>query len=164
MKIKRVIYTSSLAAVVDDEGIEEILNQARHNNKVAGITGILILGEDQLIQCLESLAPSIDVLIDKISADPRHLAMKVVFEEDNVDRLFGEWSMGCVPVSDAEMAERLGEAGVLNAKDVSRKLATDSSLAMTFISGFVDVLSDSEVSIPQYLGHRQEPVNKVFHY
>jgi hypothetical protein len=73
-----------------------IFSAARSNNKKQGVTGALIVWEEQFVQALEGDESVVRELYATISHDPRHERLAVVSEEQVDQRVFGRWSMARV--------------------------------------------------------------------
>lgn len=91
--LRFLAYTSVAVGTPDDAIMEEILEVARAHNSSVDITGFLSYRNFRFIQFLEGPPEAIGALMESISADPRHTAVKVVIDEDAPARSFPHWSM-----------------------------------------------------------------------
>ena len=89
----RTIYVSSTRKPQSDDVIEEILATSRRNNRVQGLTGLLIYDGKRFLQYLEGEEGSVRDAIARIRADERHYALVVLSERQTARRQFAEWSM-----------------------------------------------------------------------
>ncbi|MEM6908515.1 MAG: BLUF domain-containing protein [Pseudomonadota bacterium] len=90
--MKQVIYRSQPFGF-DNAILAGILSQARRNNRENDITGALICRQDMYIQLVEGPEPAIDALVQRISADDRHLNVKLVLSREIEERMFPFWAM-----------------------------------------------------------------------
>jgi Sensors of blue-light using FAD len=80
----------------DENGLLDILKQARAYNASMGITGALMLYDNWFAQVLEGPQPAVEALFARIKSDKRHDAVRVS-EAGPVPRpLFGKWAMAVV--------------------------------------------------------------------
>lgn len=97
----RLVYRSRLC-VPDDERrdvVSQILAVARTKNEQQGITGALIVWEDNVVQTLEGEEGTIRSLYERIERDPRHENVEIS-DTATGDRAFGRWSMAWVSDDD----------------------------------------------------------------
>jgi NADH dehydrogenase FAD-containing subunit/class 3 adenylate cyclase/uncharacterized membrane protein YphA (DoxX/SURF4 family) len=100
--IKRLTYVSKLNTVMTLEEILEIGRISTENNKKIDVTGVLISVRDYFFQVLEGDAAIVDVLVEKISRDPRHHEVTILSAETECEeRLFTEWGMKTVALSES---------------------------------------------------------------
>jgi hypothetical protein len=98
----RLIYRSRLTIPADDlePEIAKILSAARTKNPGLGITGALVIWEDNVVQTLEGEESVVRGLYDTIHADPRHQQVDLVETSPGVARTFARWSMARVSEDD----------------------------------------------------------------
>ncbi len=116
----RLIYRSRLTIPADDLKVEvaKILSAARTKNPGLGITGALVIWEDNVVQTLEGEESAVRGLYDTIHADPRHRQVELVETSPGVERTFARWSMARVSEDD-DADIPLGGAQWEGAVDVS---------------------------------------------
>jgi len=93
VKLKALTYTSWARPGIRPEEVESILNSARVNNPLDGITGVLIFNGAIFMQVIEGSEPAIDKLIAELEGDPRHSNLVVRDERMIEARAFPDWSM-----------------------------------------------------------------------
>ena len=93
MSLISIVYVSSARRLFSEAELNEILKRSRENNARDGITGLLLYSGGNFMQAIEGEAPAIEALKERISADPRHNRMTIVFREEIVGRRFGDWTM-----------------------------------------------------------------------
>lgn len=98
----RLVYRSRLCVPDDDrqEEVAKILGVARAKNPQLGVTGALIVWDDNVVQTLEGDENTVRGLYEKIHEDPRHNHVETVDTKSGVDRAFGRWSMAWVSDDD----------------------------------------------------------------
>lgn len=71
----------------------DLFSQARSNNKRAGLTGALLLGDAWFVQTLEGEQGVVRELFTRIEADPRHDGVEVLEAGPVPARVFARWAM-----------------------------------------------------------------------
>lgn len=72
------LYISRLAPGCDFSVVKEIVELARRNNPVQGITGALLFDGERFCQLLEGSEPEVHALMHRIEADTRHTGVRVL--------------------------------------------------------------------------------------
>lgn len=101
----RVTYISQEAYPLSADALLSLLTQCHTNNPAKGLTGMLLFGNGTFLQSLEGDKAVVEPLIEKISRDPRHTAMKILQQESVTERQFAEWSMGFERITEKTLAE-----------------------------------------------------------
>ena len=96
INLSRIIYTSLATVPDDDKIINKILKQARKNNIVDNVTGILLLCNNRFFQILEGQGQVIDEMYRKIQTDIRHTNLNIIVNEKITKRAFYKTSMGFI--------------------------------------------------------------------
>ena len=96
MMLVRLMYASRAADSVDQDALQAILRQSKHNNPAAGITGLLCCSGGVFIQALEGGRSAVNRLYNRIAMDPRHTDVVLLSYEEIGERRFAGWSMGQV--------------------------------------------------------------------
>ena len=128
MTLTQLIYYSQPFGF-DDAMLDGILIQARRNNAKNGLTGALIARGDLYLQLLEGPEPAISSTFDKIRADNRHLAVKLLSSECVASRLFADWTMRDDPAqswlwsADAVSAGAIDQATLADLRAVFARVA-----------------------------------------
>jgi hypothetical protein len=94
----RLIYRSRsrIGAAERRHQLGEIFSAARSANKKLGVTGALLITDDQFVQTLEGPEPAVRDLYVKISKDRRHEHIELLESGDAPARVFGRWAMAKV--------------------------------------------------------------------
>ena len=106
MPLSRIIYSSQAAPGLGLAQQRAILERARRSNEKLGITGILLYCEGRFVQAIEGERSDVSALFQRISADRRHLQVTLLEVSDEEERLFGEWEMKFVSLTQAQTRER----------------------------------------------------------
>jgi cation transport regulator ChaB len=89
----RMVYTSARSKNCNDDEIKKILEASQRNNKLIGVTGVLIHTQDRFLQVLEGEKDTIMKVYEKIDKDKRHGGSMIRFFEPVEERHFGDWNM-----------------------------------------------------------------------
>jgi hypothetical protein len=89
-------YTSEMTVNTD---FMDILEVSRKKNESAGITGVLLFCNNNVVQCLEGAREAVNETYASIVRDNRHRNPLLVDYRDISVRVFSHWSMGYVPES-----------------------------------------------------------------
>lgn len=79
-ELHEILYCSTLATDQTPNVVAQIVSQARARNSERGITGLLVFDGLNFCQHLEGPARDVIRLIDRIAQDPRHTAVRVIYE------------------------------------------------------------------------------------
>lgn len=91
--MRQLLYVSNTTPTVTVAELDEILASSRRNNSASSITGMLLFLDGGFLQVLEGEESVVRQTYARISADPRHWNIKVLFDRD-APRAFKDWSMG----------------------------------------------------------------------
>ena len=108
MELVQLVYASSYAKDLALEDMREIARTSQRNNSKVGITGMLLFGDRQFLQCLEGGRSVVTKTFVRIAADERHTQVVLIEIVPIVERQFGAWSMAHQQVAklDPEMIAR----------------------------------------------------------
>jgi hypothetical protein len=95
--IRRLVYASVPVSRNRRTDLDTILAQARRNNGVNGVSGLLVSGGDRYVQVLEGTPEAVDHIMDVIRDDDRHTDVQVLSDEPAAERAFGGWTMANLP-------------------------------------------------------------------
>jgi hypothetical protein len=134
MPLCRLIYASRSNDALRQDEIDAILSVSRSNNAKVGVTGALMYGAREFLQCLEGAREAVNSTYARILKDSRH-ADVTILEFGEIDRRwFSGWGMHHVPPlwSSRQMLLRYGERETFNPLKMSaasaRALLSDLSL------------------------------------
>ena len=88
-----------LVTTFDITDLMDILEVSRANNDRDGITGVLLLSNNHIVQCLEGSREAVNATYARIIRDRRHRQPVLLDYRVIQARTFPDWSMGYVPES-----------------------------------------------------------------
>ena len=105
-------YVSTPTVPFDDRDLTDLLFAARRVNAHYGVTGKLLVLEDEVsghvvrfLQWVEGSDAAIEAVYERIEADPRHRVTEVLHHGPIERRRFGEWDMAFGRTSDERAYE-----------------------------------------------------------
>ena len=101
MPLSRLIY-ASLRESRSPRDMIEILEQSEARNAVDAITGALVMTPDYYLQLLEGERRVVNACYQRICRDPRHSHVGLILFELIDERLFPDWSMSAVDLSEGD--------------------------------------------------------------
>ena len=101
-----VAYLSTPTAPFSDRDLSDLLLASRHWNAANGLTGKLIVLEDEtgivrFAQWIEGPREALDACMARIAADPRHAGVEIRRQGPADSRRFPGWDMAIEPVPEA---------------------------------------------------------------
>ena len=109
MELKSLTYTSWAKPGLRAEDVESILEAARINNPMQGLSGVLIFNGANFMQILEGVEPAVDELMARLKRDKRHSNIAIRDEQWIARRNFPNWAMAYVTLENGQF---IGEAEV----------------------------------------------------
>lgn len=100
--IYTLAYVSSAVAYFTKEELLDLLAKSRRKNEAAGLTGMLLYKGGNFMQVLEGPEPVVKQAFERISTDPRHHRILVLYKGEAKDRQFSDWSMGFANLDEEE--------------------------------------------------------------
>ncbi len=97
MPLSRLIYASRAVEALKSDDIEDILRTSRTNNARVGVTGALMFGAREFLQCLEGAREAVNQTYARILRDARHTDAVILDYREVGVRWFPMWSMHHVP-------------------------------------------------------------------
>lgn len=102
--MKFVLYTSVLNQEhYDVMAVPAIVRTARTSNSIHGITGVLLFDGLNFTQYFEGDEEAVDALWHNIQRDNRHKNIIVVLTGYQEGRLYDDWGMGYIDISDNDI-------------------------------------------------------------
>ncbi len=128
---------------MSDSDIQGILKGARENNKLLGITGLLVYHKrnKSFMQILEGEKQIIFKLFDKIKKDERHKSIQLVHDEKIEARNFKDWSMAFAELESIDKSKLEGFSEFLEKGFTDELIRGESSLAVHFMKTFRESFS-----------------------
>ena len=100
----RLVYASRSTGTLAPTDVKDIVRSSQRNNAPLGITGALLLANGIFLQCLEGDHIAVNAMYHRILLDSRHTEPAILQFTEIDQRLYGGWSMGLVPMSEANQA------------------------------------------------------------
>jgi len=97
MYLVQLIYASRRTKEFKADDIGEVLHVSRENNTKADVTGILCMGRDIFLQCLEGGRENVNEIYTRILRDDRHTDVVLLNYRDIMTRDFTQWEMAYIP-------------------------------------------------------------------
>lgn len=91
--VEQLLYCSTAAQGTSSRDVFDIVEQSQRNNPARGITGFLLADSGRYLQFLEGSSLSVQALLARIEADPRHGGLEVVLRLGSEERWFPDWAM-----------------------------------------------------------------------
>ncbi len=102
--MKFVLYTSVLnQEQYDVLAVPDIVKTARTQNNIHGITGVLLFDGLNFTQYFEGSEEAVDTLLANILRDNRHKNIIIVLTGQQEKRLYNDWGMGYIDISDNQV-------------------------------------------------------------
>jgi Sensors of blue-light using FAD len=108
--LSEFLYCSELAPQVPIEVVGRIAGRARARNARDGITGLLVFDGIRFCQHVEGPRDAVRALLQRLEADPRHTAMKLLHQGPLAQRRYPRFEIGMADVGEREA---LGEMRLL---------------------------------------------------
>lgn len=130
-----------------EEELEELRRQSTTNNQNRGVSAILIYASGCFLQVLEGILVNLKVLFEKISEDPRHKDIRLLFFKRATSRIFPAWSFGAFGLDRHKQLEFEYLDEILRCFESSGLEGLDHSLVMSLIAEFrSQLLPDNELA------------------
>lgn len=108
--LEMISYISLASSEPTEKELEDMLNEARVQNKENQITGSLLYRDGTYIQVFEGPAEKTESLYNKILSDSRHHKVVTLFRRPTQKRYFKDWTMAFRPLSSQELRDAKGYA------------------------------------------------------
>ncbi len=101
--IYQLVYVSEYTGHSPQSDLHDILAASRRFNPQHNITGLLLFIGGSFIQVLEGDDEAkVRALYERIALDSRHGRLDILLDHTIPQRLFPEWSMAWMPISETE--------------------------------------------------------------
>ena len=117
MPLSRLIY-ASLRGSRSPSDMVEILEQSEARNAVDAITGALVMTPAYYLQLLEGERRLLGACYQRICRDPRHSHVGLILFEAVEERLFPDWSMSAVDLSEGDTITPYSEGKELRPEEL----------------------------------------------
>lgn len=94
--LRRILYLSQARRPMSPQELLTMCSGFAAANARMHVTGVLVCAGNRFMQVMEGTREVIEVLLQRIAADPRHGEMAVVLDEPCATRIFAQWNMGAL--------------------------------------------------------------------
>jgi hypothetical protein len=110
MSLCKLIYCSERTPpdiALNDQvfDVKQLLAVSRTNNQSLHVSGILYFNDRYFLQCLEGSRSAVNIIYNKIIADPRHIKITLIEYEKISKRSFSNWDMAYI--NDSSLSQSL---------------------------------------------------------
>jgi hypothetical protein len=136
-KVSRLIYRSRSVlrgdvGSVNSGQVQHILNTAQATNVELGVTGALYFDGSSFGQVLEGPKEGIRRVMENITRDDRHTQVEILAQDDDVPRVFADWTMSYVRnVADTPAVLQLSAS--MDSNEPSSIVSPDQFALISFI-------------------------------
>ena len=102
LPLHEILYCSVLAAGQPATVVGQIASQARARNAERDLTGLLVFDGMHFCQHIEGPAEAVFHLIERLQQDPRHTAVRVVYEGPCAERRYRRFDLGFAQTADPD--------------------------------------------------------------
>ena len=130
-----LVYISYAIKPFTERGLQKLLVHCRDNNKINGITGILLYIDGKFVQILEGRKEKVKELFTKIAQDRRHKNVGRILEGPLEERNFPNFLMGFQTLDKAAFTKLSGFKDITDFFNYPEVKDQDHP-AMTFLKKF----------------------------
>ena len=94
VQLQQLVYQSKATLPFSAGQLEQLLVPWRAYNHSQQISGLLLYGDEDIIQVIEGPEDNVHALFQTIAADARHYDVIILADGPVPERAFAEWSMG----------------------------------------------------------------------
>ena len=149
----QVSYISSATKNFSTQELQALLQECRDNNARAGITGMLLYGNQTFVQILEGEEHVVDGLLETIKRDRRHSNVRLLQRRPIERREYSDWSMGFKRVSGQDFQQVEGLNNFLEKDFNTSYLASHAAVVDLLMGHFrkerVKSFGQAELSLDQ---------------
>ena len=102
LPLHEILYCSVLSEGQSPNIVGQIAAQARARNAARDVTGLLVFDGMHFCQHLEGPADAVLHLLDRLQQDPRHTAVRVVYEGPCTERRYRRFDLGFAQTADSD--------------------------------------------------------------
>lgn len=108
MQVHQLIYQSSPITTLTPPQLTQLLPAWRTSNHAAAVSGLLLYGEEGVMQVLEGPADHVHKTYERIARDQRHYNICTLSDDVVPGRAFAQWSMGFVQLDAPDLSRLAG--------------------------------------------------------
>lgn len=98
-----IVYFSLSVSLSQEADLALLLQQSQRANALAGISGILLINQGNIVQVLEGNREVIEALYKRIEQDSRHTDVVKVVDAPIEKRSFIDWEMSCKTITSHQL-------------------------------------------------------------
>jgi hypothetical protein len=142
LPLHNLFYCSLAEKDISKDDILAILNWSRQYNEKNEVTGILLYWKktNQFMQVLEGEENVILNLFDKISKDTRHSLLKIIYQENILERGFKGWTMAFKSIDEVDTSGIDGFSEFSKLGFTNERTKVSSSIAINLLQSFKNSL------------------------
>ena len=131
-----LIYVSSVVPAFSPDQLADLLSTSRQSNSDAGITGMLLYKDGNVMQVLEGEEASVQKLYARIGRDPRHRGLQTLLQGSVEKRQFPDWSMGFRDLRGSDLRATAGYSEFLNTPLTGQEFSSDPTRCQRLLTTF----------------------------
>ncbi len=135
MELLQIIYTSQLQNP-SPGGLQEIIQASRKHNESAGVTGMLLVADELVLQLLEGTLAQVENTYQRIRSDVRHTNVLELGRTMVTKREFAEWNMGLRTLHANDVDTLRHYFGIFNGLSGAEDSQTKVALAREVLESF----------------------------
>lgn len=106
--LMQLAYISDCQNGITPAAVAGIHQQAKRNNAINNVTGVLLATDKHFMQLLEGEPQQVEQTYQRIRQDSRHTNVRLIFSRSTTQRQFPNWHMGLKhPLDQAEHSDLL---------------------------------------------------------
>ena len=124
-----------------------ILRQARLNNKLSNVTGLLVFVDGMFLQVLEGEESTVKNIFETIKNDKRHSHINIWFESNVKDRAFPNWEMAYASPSARDLATWSGLNNTTTIQETISSIEKNKNLAPKILIELLGNIQNTEQNL-----------------
>ena len=92
--LRQIVYLSSASREWSENELMDLLKGSRFRNQKRGVTGLMLYCEGNIAHVIEGKDAVVRALFKKISKDPRHRGIQLLWSKEIEQRDFPDYTMG----------------------------------------------------------------------
>lgn len=143
MGLTQLVYVSRRTEALPLDVLSKIVAHSAAANQARGVTGVLLVCGQNVLQLLEGEGDVVDALFAHIARDPRHADVRSVLRKDVSRRLCPEWGMTLAAPESRAVLDRTRLLRVLDGIALPAGMSKSSVEARVLINDFREQLGQA---------------------
>jgi hypothetical protein len=135
MELLQIIYTSQLRNRSPGE-LQKIIDTSRKHNEAAGVTGMLLVADELVLQLLEGTQAEVENTYRCILSDVRHTNVLELGRTTVTKREFADWTMGLRTLHANDVDTLRHYFGIFSGRSSVAEAQTKLALAREVLESF----------------------------